>query len=267
LIEPVKDSGWLEGIEQLYIVPHGILHYLPFAALVQPGIEDPDFLIEDYIVGYLPSLALLNQSDVRRGFAGSLLSLAPERARLSHAKSEALGIAEVFAPNAQALLGPRATESTLKRIGNKYRILHIATHSYFNKINPLLSALQLEPDDLDDGLLALHEILEMRLNADLVTLSACDTALGGGYFTEIPLGDDFIGLTQAFLYAGSSSVLASLWKVDDRSTSQFMIDFYRQLRRTRKIEALALVQRSLVREGEDLAHPYYWAPFVLVGRN
>jgi CHAT domain-containing protein len=163
------------------------------------------------------------------------------------------------------LLGSRATESSFKRLADRYDVIHLATHGYFNKLNPLLSGVMLEADTQDDGRLEVHEILELKLNAELVTLSACDTALGSGYFAEVPAGDDLIGLTRAFLFAGTPSVLASLWEVNDRSSAQLMHSFYSQLRNGDKAIALAKAQREMRARGV-YRHPYYWGAFTLVGQ-
>ena len=101
-----------------------------------------------------------------------------------------------------------------------------------------------------------------------MTLSACQTGLGSGYFAEVPAGDDFVGSTRAFLYAGSTAVLATLWEVDDASTLALMKSFYGGLRQAAgtedKATALALAQRALL-ASDEYKHPYFWAPFVLVG--
>ena len=123
----------------------------------------------------------------------------------------------------------------------------------------------MEPDAQDDGRLEVHEILGLRLKAKLVTLSACDTALGSGYFAEVPAGDDLVGLTRAFLFAGSPTVVASLWEVNDLSAVRLMHDFYRELERTDKANALAKAQRDM-RARRIYRHPYYWAAFVMVGQ-
>ena len=121
--------------------------------------------------------------------------------------------------------------------------------------------------DPNDGRLEVHEVLRLDLNADLVTLSACDTALGSGYFAEVPAGDEFVGLTRAFLSVGSNSVMATLWEVDDRSSVQLMQQFYTRLEgsgaNADKSAALMLAQQQL-RSTKGYEHPYYWAPFVLV---
>lgn len=111
-------------------------------------------------------------------------------------------------------------------------------------------------------------MLGLRLNADLVTLSACETGLGSGYFAEVPAGDDFVGMTRAFLAAGSESVVATLWEVDDQAAGTLMKRFYGRMRKSADKEStadsLTRAQRELQSSG-DLSHPYYWAPFVVVG--
>jgi CHAT domain-containing protein len=132
-------------------------------------------------------------------------------------------------------------------------------------MNPLFSGLELEKDQEDNGRLEVHEILGLRLDADLVTLSACETALGSGQLAEDPAGDDLVGLTRAFLSAGSDAVLATLWEVNDRSTLRLMRRFYRSLPEAGRAASLARAQRFLCRVPGRYRHPYFWAPFVLVG--
>jgi len=146
-------------------------------------------------------------------------------------------------------------------------MLHLSPHGYFNAKNPLLSGLTLEPDARNDGRLEVHEILRLPLQASLVTLSACVTGLGSGYFNALPAGDEFVGLTRAFLLAGSQSVLSTLWEVDDRSTVELMEGFYGQEKTAtaaNPAQSLAIIQRGL-RRTPEFSHPFYWAPFVLVG--
>jgi CHAT domain-containing protein len=200
----------------------------------------------------------------------SMLAVAPDASRLQFASEEARAVDALFQPDSQLLLGKRATEDSFKRMAPDYRFLHLATHGFFNKMNPMLSGLQLEADADNDGRLELHEILSLNLAADLVTLSACQTGLGSGYFAEVPAGDDYVALTRAFLYAGSTSVLATLWEVDDASTLELMKDFYGGFIRAAstgdRAIALAQAQRHLL-ASENYHHPYYWAPFVLVGNT
>jgi len=266
LVEPLVDAGWLRGVKRLYLVPHGFLHYVPFAAL--PSSKEPNSrpLIDAYEVSYLPAAAALVYGSGYGNSRQSVLALAPGRSRLQFTQEEARSVAASFAGSKELLLGPRATESSFKRLAGRYDVLHLATHGFFNKNNPLLSGVELEPDSAEDGRLEVHEILGLRLNAHLVTLSACETALGGGYFAEVPAGDDLVGLTRAFLYAGSPSVLASLWEVSDRSTLHLMRGFYERLGPSDKAGALAQAQRAMLRRGGREAHPYYWGAFILVGQ-
>ena len=164
----------------------------------------------------------------------------------------------------QVLIGKKATESSFKALAGGYRMLHLATHNTWNRLNPLLSGLELEPGSGEDGRLEVHEILNLRLAADLVTLSACETALGSGYQGTTPIGDDFVGLTRAFLHAGSGGVVASLWEVDDESTLDLMQRFYTQLSDKDPAAALAEAQRAMLNPSRPM-DPYRWAAFVVVG--
>jgi len=269
LLDPLRQQGLLDGVTHLILVPHGILNYLPFALLPLDEAAER-VLVEEYTLSHLPAAAVLVNRFGPRLDGRSLLALAPERSRLQFAPYEARSVAEMFRPNASLLVGKEATESAFKSRAGRYQLLHFATHSVFNKQNPLLSGLELESDDDNDGLLEVHEILGLSLDAELVTLSACQTGLGSGWFSDIPAGDDFVGLTRAFLAAGSQAVLASLWEVDDRSTVDLMEGFYRRLESDKsarnRADALAGVQRRL-RGSEEFNHPFYWAPFVLVGQH
>ena len=216
----------------------------------------------------LPTASSLGNGSVLNHHPQTLLAMAPAISRLEYAAEEVRSIGALFGANAQLMLGGQATESMFKTRAGEFQFLHLATHSYFNKLNPMLSGLQLEADEDNDGLLEVHEILELKLKSDLITLSACKTGLGSGYFSAIPAGDDFVGMTRAFLQVGSASVLATLWEVEDRSTVDLMKSFYGHLDFSGlsrdKAVALANAQRSLLLS-QDFQHPYYWAPFVLVG--
>src|SRR6266436_7273288 len=266
LIAPIEDAGWLRGIDRIYIVPHAILHYLPFAVLTKSNGSKSRFLVDDYVLAYLPAAAALVYGGPAISSSSSVLAMAPSSTRLRYSQQESENVSTFFPNQHMLLLGSRATESSFKRLARHYDVIHLATHGYFNKLNPLLSGVALEPDADNDGRLDVHEILELRLNAKLVTLSACDTALGSGYFAEVPAGDDLVGLTRAFLFAGSPTVLASLWEINDLSAVHFMHGFYRQLGLTDKAGALAKAQRDMRLRGGAYQHPYYWGTFVLVGK-
>jgi CHAT domain-containing protein/tetratricopeptide (TPR) repeat protein len=265
LFDPLERAGWLEGVDSLYIVPHGTLTYLPFALFSSPRAPRGDLLVDRYTVAYLPTAAVLLRSPPATGSASMLLAVAPSRGGLRHAPEEARAVGALYLPKARTLIGTEATEGRFKQMAGDYRVLHLATHGYFNKTSPLLSGLEFEPDRNEDGMLRVHEILDLPLRADLVTLSACDTALGSGYFAETPTGDEFIGLNRAFLAAGSASVMATLWQVDDRASVSLMKQFYLRLNGSNAASALALAQRAL-RRSAPMGHPYYWAAYVYVGQ-
>jgi len=171
-----------------------------------------------------------------------------------------------FGNKARVYLEREANETKLKAgdLG-EYRILHFATHGLVNKKNPKLSGLILSPEDSaskEDGILHLGEIYNLNLNADLVVLSACETGLG-----QVAKGEGIIGLTRGFLYAGASNLLVSLWQVSDATTADLMVDFYdKMLGGMSKPAALREAKLQMIRRHAEYAKPYYWAPFILVGR-
>jgi CHAT domain-containing protein/Tfp pilus assembly protein PilF len=270
LIDRLEDDGQLRGIRRLYVVPHGVLNYLPFALLGRERVGSPELLVDRYTLVHLPTAAALFHRPAGVVPIQSMLAVAPARSRLRHAPEEARSVHAMFGSGAQLLLGKTATESRFKSLAGEFRVLHLATHGDFNSFSPLMSGLELESDAVDDGLLQIHEILGLSLGAELVTLSACETALGSGYFADVPAADEFVGLTRAFLAAGSATVMATLWEVDDRASVEIMKRFYDRLNRlggvTHAATALAATQREL-RGSRDLGHPYFWAPFILAGVN
>jgi len=134
----------------------------------------------------------------------------------------------------------------------------LASHGTFDSKNPLDSALLLSKDSANDGRLTVGELYDLRLNADLVTLSACETALG-----KVAHGDDVVGFTRGFFYAGASSIVSSLWKVNDEATSLLMQEFYSNLPSANKRDALRQAQLKL--KAGEYSHPGYWAAFQLTG--
>jgi CHAT domain-containing protein len=167
---------------------------------------------------------------------------------------------------AQALLHQSANEQFIKSGGlEKYKVLHFATHGFVNSEKPELSGILLAQDSTgnQDGVLYSGEIYNLKLNADLVVLSACETGLG-----KINKGEGIIGLTRALLYAGSKNIIVSLWQVSDESTSDLMIDFYNNLLNTKNKsygDPLRKAKLKMISEGK-FAHPFYWSPFILVGK-
>jgi CHAT domain-containing protein len=186
--------------------------------------------------------------------------------RLPYSGEEALRVSEHFPGAAQALLGVDATEAAVRLRSRGHGFVHIGAHGWLNPADPTNSALVLTPGDgagtpgPDDGLLQVREIFGLDLNADLVTLSACQSALGANL-----RGEGLLGMTQAFTYAGAPSVIASLWPVDDEATSVLMSRLYASLADgAPKDEALAHAMAATAADPE-FSHPYYWAAFGLYG--
>ena len=256
LIKPLEESL---SQKKLVIVAHGALHYLPFNAL-QTGNE---YLIDRYSLRQLPSASVLQFLKGRpTSPAGGLLALGnPDLGNpkydLKCAQDEAEAIAKDF-PRATVLVRKDATKTAFKILGPQFSYLHFATHGRFDPDLPLHSGLLLAKDTQNNGFLSLSELYSLRLHADLVTLSACDTGLG-----KIRNGDDVVGLTRGFLYAGSNTVVASLWGVDDQATSYLMEQFYADLKTNNKGEALRQAQLATRKKYN---HPFYWAAFGLTGK-
>jgi CHAT domain-containing protein len=176
----------------------------------------------------------------------------------------AAGIRTVTGTSTAVLKGPAASESALRFGAPGYDVLHLATFGVLNKHNPLFSYVELGGEG-GDSRLEVHEVFALELDGQLVVLSACQTALASGASADVPPGDDWVGLTQAFLQAGAGGVLASLWRVEDRATARLMQHFYRLLATGESAAAaLAGAQRTLLRE-DGLNDPFYWGGFILSG--
>jgi CHAT domain-containing protein len=193
-----------------------------------------------------------------------VLALAPHADRLPASREEVASILAESGGRATVLVGGAASATALRARASGHDILHLATLGVLNKHNPLFSYVELAGAG-DAARLEVHEVFGLPLNGQLVVLSACQTALASGALADVPPGDDWVGLTQAFLHAGAGGVLASLWRVDDRATARLMELFYRRLASGEsETAALASAQRAMLRE-PGRAHPFYWAGFVLSG--
>lgn len=241
----------------LVVVPHGKLHYLPFAALY----DGERHLIESRAIRVLPSASVLQYVDTQPVASPALLALGNPALSdpgldLPGAEIETRTIVDGWGA-AEAYLRGQATETAFKTEAGRYGYLHLASHGVFDSARPLQSRLLLTGDSANDGALTVREIYDLSLSADLVTLSACETALG-----DIANGDDVIGLNRGFFYAGARSIVSSLWVVSDASTEELMKAFYAQLKSADKAEALRQAQ---LRTATDYPHPFYWSAFQLSG--
>jgi len=258
LIRPV--IGELDGITSIGIVPHKILHLLSFQALIN---ENNRFLAEEKNLFFTPSLSTLvfmknREYEPQPGTVA--MALGNEEfmgfSALPGTLAEVENISKVV-PGIQEKIGEQASEAWFKENAGRFGMIHLATHGFMDARQPIFSFILLAPGAENDGMLTVNEVFGLQLNADLVTLSACQTGLG-----ELSAGDEMVGLSRAMLYAGTANVIVSLWNVADQQTAELMTTFYQFLDTSGPVEALARAQRSMIRE---YPAPFYWAPFLLIG--
>lgn len=256
LVAPV--NAHLRAYRHLVIVPHGFLHKLPFHALY----DGAAYLVERHTISYLPSASLLRYCRRPARPASPPASRHQETIAFGYGWQGQLPAAEREAQRIATLLGgvaytgAAATVATFQAVAPTAELLHLATHGEFRADDPLYSYLLLA-----EGRLTTLDIFNLRLQATLVTLSACDTgqSLIGG-------GDELLGLLRAFLYAGAASVVVSHWRIDDAATHRLMTAFYQRLAAGEgKAAALQSAQRRRLHDAGSLTHPYTWAAFFLVG--
>lgn len=293
LIEPAL----IPGIKRLIIIPDDILHFLPFETLQIKDKESYRWLIEKYSVSYAPSLTSLKEIQERKKRNGSRpkkflfavgsptfelngngsnpgsqvilksfyepgLDLILDRLQFSLQEVEKIGF---YFPSGrkEILTSDEATEERLKNSNlSQYGLIHLATHCIIDDKKPARSSiiLRLDQDPQEDGLLQVREIFGLKLKAALVTLSACQTGFG-----TLIKGEGVEGLSRAFFYAGASSLIMSLWSVNDQATSQLMDRFYFHLKSHKPIEeALQKAKLELI-NSKVLSHPYYWGGFIANG--
>jgi CHAT domain-containing protein/tetratricopeptide (TPR) repeat protein len=246
LVEPIRAE--LEG-SRLIVVPYELLHYVPFHALY----DGNEYLIDRFTVSYAPSASIYVQHRQKQAqkTGGSLILGVPD-SQAPSIHEELQAVAEIV-PQAKVFLGPKASESVLKEHGPHSRLIHIATHGFFREDNPMFSGIR-----LGDGFLTLYDLYRLKLPAELITLSGCSTGLN-----VIAAGDELLGLVRGLLSGGAQSLLLTLWDVNDTATAHFMKAFYTRLFNGAD-HALALSE-AMVEVRERNPHPYYWAPFILVG--
>jgi CHAT domain-containing protein/tetratricopeptide (TPR) repeat protein len=244
----------------LIIAPHDLLHYLPFQALH----DGEHYLIEEYTISYIPSASVLPFAlEKRKDKAETMLALGNPKVEgaplLTYAEREAQEVAELYGTTAYAR--SEATESLYHDETGQAGLIHLACHGEYNPHAPLFSQLLLAADEQHDGYLNVQELYNVELpQADLVTLSACETDVG-----QVSEGDEVIGLSRALIYAGAPSIVASLWTVDDAATGELMVSFYEHLKGgLSKAEALRAAQIEMIAE-EEHNHPFYWAAFGVTG--
>ncbi|HLZ49221.1 MAG TPA: CHAT domain-containing tetratricopeptide repeat protein [Candidatus Acidoferrum sp.] len=236
--------------KHLIFVPHGPLHFLPFHALK----AGDSYLCDSYTISYAPSATVfaLCQEKPASQSAGSLIMGIPDD-RAPHILAEVQSVASIL-PKTELFLGGQATAEVLKTKGAQSALLHIATHGTYRQDNPMFSGIR-----LGDGYLNLYDLYQMRLSARHVTLSGCATGMN-----FVAAGDELLGLQRGLFCAGAGSLLLALWDVHDRSTAELMQAFYKGF--TESSDMASSLQSAMKQLRQQNPHPYFWAPFVLVGQ-
>jgi CHAT domain-containing protein len=246
LLAPLRDRL---NAAHLTIIPHGILHYLPFHAL----FDGKNYLIDDFSISYAPSASIYTLCHRKKSSAsGPPLVLGVPDSRAPFIDDEVHAVAGAL-QGSQLIMGAETSEGALRTTGAQSRLIHIATHGVFREDNPMFSGIRLGPSYLN-----LYDLYHLKLTAELVTLSGCATGLN-----VVAAGDELLGLVRGLFYSGAQSLLLTLWDVHDKSTSEFMAFFYSRLGRGQS--RAAALQASIRALRDSYLHPYYWAPFVLIG--
>jgi CHAT domain-containing protein/tetratricopeptide (TPR) repeat protein len=280
LFKTIILPGLEKNIKTIIFIPDDVLHILPFETLITNKGKN-EWLIKNYKIAYAPSLSSLREIIQRKKSSGKkpqkdILAIGDPYfglletdsiplSRLKYSGLEVDIISTLFSKSKQKIfLRENASEEQLKNNNlAEYKIIHFATHSIINNNNPSQSTIVLSrgKDPNEDGFLWMREIYNLKLNSDLVTLSACETGLG-----ELIHGEGIVGLNKGFFYAGTSAVLMSLWAVNDQASCQLMERFYRHLKSSESImDALRKVKLEMIDSGV-LSHPYYWAGFIVSGK-
>ncbi len=254
LISPIEDC--FKDIKRIIFIPHLSLHYLPFGLM---RTKENKKLVEDYEIVNLPTVRLLKNKQTKRAWQSlNALIIADPIGDLKHANEEAKAIAKIIT-GPTVLAGIEAQKDIILKEFGKYSLIHFACHAKVNNTSPMLSELIVSTGkEGDKARITLSEIFLTRNNADLVVLSACETGIG-----DVTPGDEITCFPRAFIYSGASSVLVSLWEIDDSSTAILMQEFYKEwvINKQSKAKALQLAQLAMISRGYS---PYHWAGFQLI---
>ncbi|WP_449433496.1 CHAT domain-containing protein [Pseudomonas putida] len=257
LIQPLQ----LKQGQRLIIVPHGPLHYLPFQALR----EDDAWLIENHPLSLAPSLNIaIGLAQRNAKVPASLTAFGNPRVEdsldLPGASREVKELAQLF-PRNQLFIGTAATKTAFRAKADGSPLLHMAAHAQADRLDPLHSRILLANEGGQRSFLEVSELSGMNLsNTALVTLSACESGLG-----RVDRGDEVQGFPRGFLMAGSSALIVSLWPVSDDAAELLMRTLYRELARGVDLQRAMQAGQLAVLHQPRSAHPFFWAPFNLIG--
>lgn len=283
LIKPIERFLDTTSVTHITIIPDGYLSYIPLDVLPDrepksiTSFRNMPYMLKKYAVSYAYTAFPYTYTPERKDLSEKVLTFCPfgkeqpnlmtteNRAKyavLPYSKKEVASIAEVY--KSTDLYQYEASEKNFKKDASNYRMIHLATHAFLNEKNPMFSGLLLAKDSVDDGMLYLYELYQMRLNSELVVLSACNTGFGA-----IQYGEGLMSLGRAFAYAGCPSIMVSLWQANDYASAELMKYFYEGLKHGQgKDEALRLAKLRYLKSADNVkAHPLFWAGYIQFGNT
>ena len=274
--------SYLNDKSKLYIIPDGKLSELPFDALITQtprkkkyNFTDLNYLINTVEINYLVSCTFFNNPSNNIEFE-SFLGVAPvenfsthnnvEYNILSQSEFEVSEIQSIFESNnfhSNYLIKNSATETNVKNLSDyKYDVVHFATHGILNREEPKLSALLLhDSDDVNDGILYSNELFNLNLHTELVVLSSCESGSG-----KFQIGEGILSLMQGIFYAGANNLIYTHWKIDDQITSEFMINFYKELIKTNNLSSSLHNSKLKMIQNKKTANPRSWSGYALISK-
>ena len=242
LIMPI--SNLIYRYDRICFIPHGSIHKIPIHAINL----NQDIILQTKIVTYLPTVTLLKSILIENSQSYRKCLLIG-----NDFLDETIDVGKIFGVSPFMNISKDVVKEIITN--SSYDVIHFSCHGTFNGQDPLSSGL-----NMNDGLLTAREILQLKINSKLVTLSACDTGIN-----KNKPGEELIGLTRSFLYAGASSIIVSLWPVEVEATRKLMLNFYKNLNKNLSpSRSLQMAQLELTRD-INYSHPYFWAPFILIG--
>ena len=274
LLKPILNSG---DQKKLIIIPDGLLNYLPFSALnTSPG--GIRYLAENHAIGYVNSATLLSELEERQPKEHTILAFAPsfdgtvsvsnpDRGKLLPLPNNKKEVEQILTSfHGRAYIDGEASLRNFKSQLASFGMVHLATHAIFDDTAPEYSYLAFAQNgNAAEDLLYVADLYNLQLDADLVTLSACESGIG-----DLKRGEGFLSLARGFFYSGAASIASTLWKINDASTTTLMTSFYKNLSKGEaKDVALQNAQIEFLDNNRDnaLSHPYYWSAFVISGNT
>ncbi|RZN82240.1 MAG: CHAT domain-containing protein [Winogradskyella sp.] len=264
ILKPILND---DSNKNLIIISDGLLNFIPFGSL-SISSSRLEYMIQKYHISYINSATLLYQLQDKKKNNNSILAFAPEFKNnknnllpLPNNTREVKNILNYF--KGSSYINSDATLERFNELNTDYSVLHLATHAIYDNVNPESSYLAFASNNSNDYLLFVNDLYNLELNADMVTLSACDSGIG-----KLKKGTGLLSIARGFYFSGAASISSTLWKINDAASVTLMNNFYKNLSKgLYKDEALQKSKLSFIKANKDnaLSHPYYWSSFIISG--